>query len=223
MAKSHNREKMLEDLHFIKEAARRNNNILRNINLLQVIRGVALYTGILIFTFSLGLLWAMNYYGSYPSLPSSLNGVVYLLLGLSLIVLGTIKLNMFLRFARSYQKDITLAKLMQEIYTQSVVMIMVPFLMALIVSVIYFSTAGLTQLIVPIITIFIALLLAAFVAILSLKYMLLYVEWLLLSGLFSLFIADKVHPLVILMLTFGVAMIILYLTAVYSSRAEKRV
>lgn len=222
MSAKHDREEMLKDLQIIKAAVSKDNNMLKYINLLDAIRGVALYSGILIFVFCVSLLKLMDHYGSYHSLPADIKFVFYIVLGVCVLVIGIVKLRTLLKFARKYHKDISLAKLIREIYTQSFLMITTSFVMALLVLLIYFATADLAYLIVPMIAIIVALLMTAFVAVLNLNEMLIYVEWLLVSGLFSLFIADRINSLVILMLTFGVGMIILYLIALSSSLTEKR-
>lgn len=217
-----NRDEMLKDLQLIKEAARKNNNILKYISVSEGTKTVALFTGILINGLSLVLLWMIGSYGSYQSLPYVFKLLVYGILVLGVIGLVALKANVFLKLVRRYKKDMSFVMLMREIYTKTLLMIIIPFFLTMGVFCVYFAISGLSYLIVPVLAILVSLLMAGFIAVLNLKDYLVFFEWLLLSGLFSLFIAKNTHPLICLILTFGIGMFILYFSTLISLSREKR-
>lgn len=216
-----NKDQMLKDLQFIKEAVKKNNNIFKYISLSEGIKTIALFAGIIIISLSLIFLLLIRYYGGYQEIPYIVKTITYIILGASLVWLMWYKIKIFLEMAKRYRKDITLIKLLREVYTRSMLMVLIPFIITICVVIIYLSLFNLVYLITPVLAILIALLTAAIVVILNLKDFLLFFGWLLISGLFSLFIADKVHPLIILIITFGIAMIILYLSTLITISREK--
>lgn len=216
-----NKDQMLKDLQFIKEAVKKNNNIFKYISLSEGIKTIALFAGIIIISLSLIFLLLIRYYGGYQEIPYIVKSITYIILGASLVWLMWYKIKIFLEMAKRYRKDITLIKLLREVYTRSMLMVLIPFIITICVVIIYLSLFNLVYLITPVLAILIALLTAAIIVILNLKNFLLFFGWLLISGLFSLFIADKVHPLIILIITFGIAMIILYLSTLITISREK--
>lgn len=221
MNDSNNKEQMLKDLQFIKEAVKKNNNIFKYISLSEGIKTIALFTGIIIISLSLIFLLLIRYYEGYQEIPFIVKTITYFILGVSLVWLGWYKIKIFLELAKRYRKDITLINLLREVYTRSMLMVLIPFTITICVVIIYLSLFNLVYLITPVLAILVALLMAVIIVILNLKDFLPFFGWLLISGLFSLFIADKVHPLIILIITFGISMIILYLTALISTLREK--
>ncbi|MGD9677025.1 MAG: hypothetical protein AB7V16_01510 [Vulcanibacillus sp.] len=213
MSELNNKDEMLKDLQFIKEAVKKNNNLLKYISLSEGIKNVALFSGIFITVISLILLWMIGSYGSYQDLPTIVKLSIYLFLGVSFIGLILIKIKVFLKIVRRHRKDITFTMLMREVYTRTLLTIMIPFLITIVVFCVYFSINGLTFLIVPILAILLSLLMVSFMIVLNFQDLLLSFQWLLFSGLFSLFIAELLHPLVILIFTFGITMFILYVSA----------
>lgn len=216
-----NKDQMLKDLQFIKEAVKKNNNIFKYISLSEGIKTIALFAGIIIISLSLIFLLLIRYYGGYQEIPYIVKSITYIILGASLVWLGWYKIKILLRIARKYRKDITFIKLLREVYTKSMLMIIIPFAITIGVVSIYLSIYNLYHLITPVLAILIALLMAAIIVVLNLKDFMVAFGWLLISGLFSLFIADKVHPLIILIITFGIAMIILYLSTLITILREK--
>lgn len=90
------RDEMLKDLQFIKEAVKKNNNILRYISISSAVKFVALFTAIIIIGFSLIYLWIIDYYGGYNNTPNQLKLLAYFFIGTSLIVLSWYKIKSFL-------------------------------------------------------------------------------------------------------------------------------
>ena len=213
MGDLNNKDEMLRDLQFIKEAVKKNNNLLKYISISEGIKNVALFSGIIITVISLIFLWMIGSYGSYQDLPTTVKLSIYFILGLSFIGLVLIKIKVFLKIVRRHRKDMTFVMLMKEVYTRTLLTIMIPFLITIVIFCIYLPISGLTYLIVPILAILISLLMVSFMIVLNCQDFFLSFQWLLISGLFSLFIANIIHPLVILIFTFGIAMFVLYISA----------
>ncbi len=221
MSDINNKEEMLKDLQFIKEAVRKNSNILKYISVSEGIKNVALLTGLFIIVLSVVLLWIIGDYGSYQELPDTVKSLVYTILILFVVIIAWFKIKSFLKIARKYREDMTILMLLKEVYTKTLLMIMIPFLISIIVFCVYLPINNLSHLIVSILAILISLLMTSFIITLNLKDFMLFSEWLLLSGLLSLFISDSIHPLIILIFTFGFAMLILYLSALVAISREK--
>ena len=222
MSEIKNRDQLLKDLQMIKEAASKNNNILKYIAVSEGIKNAALLSASIIIGISAILLWKINIYGSYNALPSSIKIGLYVVLVVSVIGIGWFKSNFFLKTARKHKKDINFINMIKEIYTKTLLIIVIPFFMAIAAFCVYFSISELSHLIVPVLAILVSLFMASVLAFLNLKDFLIYFEWLFISGLFTLFIADKMHPLYSLIVTFGIGMFMLYLSARMSILKEKR-
>jgi hypothetical protein len=222
MSEIKNKDEMLQDLQFIKEAIKKNYSILKYISLNEGIKTVALLTGMIVVAICLVLLWVSNSYGSFIALPRSYKIAAYIVIALSTVGLGCLKSRLFLKIARRHKSDIKLTALARELYTRTLLMIMIPMMMTIAVFSVYFSISGLSHLIAPVIIILLALLMIAMVSVLNLKDFLLSQEWMLLSGFISLFIADKVSPLIIIIFTFGIGMFVLYFSAALAVGREKR-
>ena len=222
MTEIKNRYQLIKDLEMIKEAAKKNNNILKYIPVAEAIKNVALFTAVVIIGISAMLLWQINLYGSYNALPNSIKISLYGVIVASVIGIGWFKTSFFLKIARKYKKDIKFITMIKEIYTKTLLIIVIPFLIAIVALCVYFSILGLLHLIVPILAVLVSLFIASMLAFLNLKDLLPFFEWLFISGLFALFIADKIHPLYSLMLTFGIGMLILYVSSIISISKEKR-
>ena len=217
-----NRDELLKDLQFIKDAAVKNNNILKFISASEGIRYIALLFCLLITFFSLSVQWMLVSYGSFANIPDSIKIIFFILVGLSILCLVWLKINVFLKSARKYKNQISLIMLIKQIYTRTLVIIIIPFSIAIAAICIYFSVSDLSNLIIPVLSILISLLMVSIMAIMNLKDFLTAFDRLLISGSFSFFLADKIGAPILLILTFGVGMLILYISAQISLSREKR-
>ena len=217
-----NRDELLKDLQLIKEAVKRNSSIFKYIPIAQSIKNVALFTGIAIIACSFLLLWINDFYGSYSEIPAVIKIVLYIAVGLSFAGLAYYKIRSILQYLRRYKKDVNLEMLLNEVYTKTFYMSITPLVLTLAVFCVYLPTAGLSHLIIPVVSIIIALMLTTMMVTMNLKEFLLCGEWLFLSGSFSLFISGMASPYVLLILTFGIGMLILYFSILLSSSKEKR-
>jgi hypothetical protein len=222
MSEIKNKDEMLRELQFIKEAVKKNSSILKYISLTEGTKTIALATGAAIVVICLTFLLVIEYYGSYQASPPVFKIIIYTVIALSIAGIGWLKSKLFLKLARRHKKDMNLIMLLREVYTRTLLMIMIPILMTIAVLCIYFAIHGLSYLIAPIITILLALLMISIIAVLNIKDFLLCFEWLLISGFISLFIADRVSPLIIVIFTFGIGMFVLYISASIAVSKEKR-
>jgi len=222
MEQLNNKDELLKDLQLIKEAARKNNNIFKFITISEGIKNVALFSGIFIVTFSLVFLWLIDNYGSFQGMPDMVKLSVFVVPLLSVGGIIWFKIKVFLKLAKKYKNDMNLIMLIKEIYTGSFVIIMIQFMLAIGVFCVYLPVAGMSHLIVPVLSIIISLLMISVMTILNLKDFLFTIEWLLISGSISLFIANKISAPILMILTFGAGMLILYLSAQISISREKR-
>jgi len=217
-----NKEELLKDLQLIREAAIKNNNILKFISVSGGIKNVALYTGIVILVFGLALLWIDSRFGSYQQLPAGIRTLIQILMAVFAAILVWVKINALLRMARKLDKDMTVIKLMKEIYTKTMSIVTLPFIISTAALCVYFSISGMTQLIVPVLSIMVSLLLVSIMTFVYIREFLAAYIWLLLSGSISLFLADRVPMPLILVFTFGLCMFVIYITALRSISREKR-
>lgn len=217
-----NKDALLKDLQFIKEAARKNNNIFKFINISEGIKNVALFSGVFIVTFSLIFQWLIEHYGSFQELPNMVKAAVYVFPIISVVGIVFFKIKVFLKLGKKYKNDMNLIMLLKEIYTSTFVIIMIQFIIAIAVLCVFLPISGMSHLIVPILSIVVSLLMVSVMTFFNLKDFLFIIEWLLISGSFSLFVADHVSTPVLTILTFGVGMLILYLSAHVSILREKR-
>lgn len=222
MSEMNNRDEIIKDLQLIKEAAKKNNSFLKKVSLSEGIKLTALLTGLFIFLLGFLVLWLEHRYGGYDQIPDTLKLVFYISLGLISAGLVINKVKGILKALKKYSQDINLVKLVQELYARKVLMTLGPYMLSIIVFIIYFSVSDLTHLIVPFMAILTSLIFLTMHSFINIRGMMGSFLWLLFSGLVSLFFAGSIHSVILLFLTFGVGMIILYGAIQISSKKEKR-
>ncbi len=179
-------------------------------------------TGLFIILISTVLLWLEHYYGSNTLIPAAVKIGIYMIIGLCTVGLMINKVVSIIKVLRRYRQDMNVMVLFKELYTRKFWMLMAPHVMAIVVFIIYLSVSKLAFLIVPVLAVLVALLFINLQSIMNIKEPLLSGAWMLVSGLFSLFIAQRVNSLILLSLTFGVGMIVLYISVQISTSGEKR-
>ncbi len=222
MNKTEGREELLKDLQQIKEAVKKNNSILKSVSLSEGLKSTGLMTGLFIILISTVLLWLEHYYGSYTLIPAAVKIGIYMIIGLCTVGLLINKVVSIIKVLRRYRQDMNVMVLFKELYTRKFWMLMAPHVTAIVVFIIYLSVSELAFLIVPVLAVLVALLFINLQSIMNIKETLLSGAWMLVSGLFSLFIAQLVNSLILLSLTFGVGMIVLYISVQISTSGEKR-
>ena len=216
------REELLKDLQLIKEAVKKNNSILKSVSLSEGLKSTGLMTGIFIIFISLVMLWIEHNYGSYALIPAAVKTGFYMFVGFCSVGLMINKVVSIVKVLRRYKQDMNVMALFEELYTHKFWMLMAPHVVAMVVFIIYLSVSDLAFLIVPVLAILVALIFINLQSIINIRETLLSGVWMLVSGLLSLFIAYRVNSLILLSLTFGGGMLVLYISVQISTSREKR-
>ncbi|HEY8499778.1 MAG TPA: hypothetical protein VIL89_04090 [Clostridia bacterium] len=216
-----NTEELIKDLQFIKEAVKKNNSILKRIPIYEGLKNTALITGILIILISAAVILLEYYYGSYSAIPGTVKLVLYIIIGLCTAGVATKKITDIMKVVRKSERDINIMKLFNELHIRRYWAVIYPFVISIAVFIIYFSVSGLTRLIIPFMAVMASLVLFNIQPILNVREIAVSFHWLLFSGLLSLFAAGKWNPLIILILTFGIGMILIYISIRVSCSKEK--
>jgi len=216
------REELLKDLQLIKEAVKKNNSILKSVSLSEGLKSTGLMTGIFIIFISLVLLWLEHNYGSYALIPAAVKTGFYMFVGFCSVGLMINKVVSIVKVLRRYKQDMNVMALFEELYTHKFWMLMAPHVVAMVVFIIYLSVSDLAFLIVPVLAILVALIFINLQSIINIRETSLSGVWMLVSGLLSLFIAYRVNSLILLSLTFGGGMLVLYISVQISTSREKR-
>ena len=216
------REELLKDLQLIKEAVKKNNSILKSVSLSEGLKSTGLMTGIFIIFISLVLLWLEHNYGSYALIPAAVKTGFYMFVGFCSVGLMINKVVSIVKVLRRYKQDMNVMALFEELYTHKFWMLMAPHVVAMVVFIIYLSVSDLAFLIVPVLAILVALIFINLQSIINIRETLLSGVWMLVSGLLSLFIAYRVNSLILLSLTFGGGMLVLYISVQISTSREAK-
>jgi hypothetical protein len=201
-------EEVIADLKMIKEAVSKSDNFFRFIDTRRAMRGVMLATGLMIAFFSGLFYYLTSIYGSFMAMPLNLRIILFVLVGIGWIVLGFIKASGFINSGRAVSKDMNLNKLFNEIYTSRMLTLMLPYIMVIILIVIFLCTRDYFEYITPGLAILFGLLFIAMSPIIYFKELYLLSAWLIATGLLTLFLASVFHPLAVLGLTFGAGFIL---------------
>lgn len=203
------------DLKLIKKAVSRSDSILGFIDVAGMFRGVLLACGLLIVTFSAVVYYFLERYESFEAIPVNIRIILFTLIGLSLFGVGYVKLRNFMRQAREFSDDKTLSKLLVELYTPRFLALLLPNLSVIILAIVFLASRGYGLYIIPSFAVLFGLL------VISVSYLFLTKEiylsglWLTATGLLTLFMAEAIHPLAVLVITFAAgciqASLLLYL------------
>ncbi len=198
----------LEDLAYIKSSLAKTSGVFRFFAFEKAMRIVVLLFGILTVFFASVFYYLIHHYSSYAAIPASYKVALYLLLATAIILVSLLKTRNFLSVFKEIKADIPLKQLLKEVYSRQVKVLLVAFFLALTVVIIFLATHGLAAYIVSFIAIFYALMYKSFLSAFGMEDAFILAEWLLVTGLISLFLLDKMHSLMILNLTFGLGMIL---------------
>jgi hypothetical protein len=221
MSEFKNTEELIKDLQLIKEAVRKNNSILKRVPISEGLKHATLITGILIILISSAIILLECYYGSYSAIPGTVKLIIYVIIFLCSAAVAVKKITDIIKVVRRCEQDISIMKLFNELYIRRYWAVVYPSVISIAAFVIYFSITDLTHLIIPFLAVMASLVLFGIQSILNVREIAVSFHWLLFSGLLSLFVAGKWNPLIILILTFGVGMILIYITIKVSSSKEK--
>lgn len=213
-------EHLVNDLVFIKEAISKNNNIFKYFSVSRALRGVLLYAGLIIISLSLFVNYLLARYDSFAGVPIALKRFTYLLVAVGLLILVIIKLNSIVKAAKGVQSDMTVTKLIKEVYTGQTLMVMIPFLITVVLFIVFFYQKGLVEYMVPFAAILFGLLINSLVNVFHIKEMLVMGDWLIATGFIALFFLASLNPVLIIALTFGLGCIAMYISGLIFSEQE---
>jgi hypothetical protein len=199
---------VIADLKLIKEAVSKSDSFFRFIDTRRAMRGVMLVGGLMIVFFSGLFYYLLSGYGSFMAIPFQFRVILLVLVGLCWLALGFIKARGFLISGRAISRDMNLKKLFDEIYTSRMLNLMIPYLLVIILIVIFLCNRGQFIFIVPALAILFGLLFIAMGPIVYLKELYLLSAWLIATGLLGLFTAANIHPMAVLGFTFGAGFIL---------------
>ncbi len=221
MKKENEVKQVIEDLMYIKNAITKNSNIFKFISITEILKTFLLVTGIMIIAISGGIYYLIQHYGGFTQIPTEIKTVIYGILILATIMAGIFKSKKLLQAAKYVNQDITVGKLISEVYTTQSLLVIFPFLITIGLTTVFFVNFGHTNYIVPFLALFVGLLCNSMVNIFYLKELSILGGWLVLSSLISLLALITLHPLLIVIFTFGMGFIILYGAILVISASEK--
>ncbi len=201
-------EEVIADLRLIKEAVGKSDNFFRFIDTRRAMRGVILLTGLMIAFFSGLFYYLTSIYGSFMAMPLNLRISFLVLVGIGWLALGFVKAGGFLKSGRAVSKDMNLNKLFNEIYTSRMLALMLPYILVIILAVIFLYNMGQFVYIAPVLAVLFGLLFVAMSPIIYFKELYLLSAWLIATGLLTLFSAAVIYPMAVLGLTFGAGFIL---------------
>lgn len=206
--KSQELGEVIADLKLIKEAVSKSDSFFRFIDTRGALRSVMLAAGLLTGLVSVLFYYLVAVYGSFTAIPLNIRIIIYVLIGLVWCFLGYLKLSNFLRSGRVVSSDMTLIRLFDEIYTSRLIALMLPFMLSIILSVVFLCTIDQFIYITPALAILFGLLFIAMTPIVYLKELYLLSIWLVATGLLALFTAGTFHPMAVLGFTFSAGFIL---------------
>ncbi len=214
-------QQVLEDIKSIKKAVEKSNNIMKLIPFGKVMSFVLLLGGILILAIASAFYCMIDYFGQYSDIPFEFKALLYLLCFVSMVCVGSVKTFRMLKSVRNTGYSITSIELIKEVYSKQFKAISFPFFLVLTVVIVFLATHGLSIYIVPFLAIWYALAYKSIITLFGVEDVFILSEWLLLTGLISLFFIEKIHSLIILNITFGLGMLVASVVY-YMFHAKKR-
>ncbi len=213
---------VIADLKLIKEAVSRSDGIIRFIDIRGALKIVLLATGLMIALFSVLFYYLIEYYGSFTAVPLNIRTILFFLIGLTLFIIGYLKISNFLRSARGIRGDMTLNSFFDEFYTPRLIALQLPFMIVIVLAIIFLCSNGLLIYITPVLAILFGLLFVSFITLFYLKELYFLSVWLIATGLLTLFIAVTLHPLAVLGLTFSAGFVLASLLLYLDLPGQKR-
>ncbi|KAB3530710.1 hypothetical protein [Alkaliphilus serpentinus] len=220
MSKKGEVEKLVDDLVFIKEAIKKNNSIFKYFSISRALRGVLLYSGLVVISFSLWLNHLISKYDSFQAAPIILKRFTYFLIVIALVIVVIFKIKTMIRAAQKVQSDITVTKLIKEVYTGQTLMVMIPFIITIALFIVFLQQQALGDYILPIVAILVGLLTNSVVSVFHIKELIIMGDWLIITGFITLFFLSSFSTALILAFTFGLGCIVMYFATFLSSSQE---
>lgn len=214
-------QEVLEDIKLIKKAVEKSNNIMKLIPFGKIMSFVLLLGGILILAISSAFYCMIGYFGQYSDIPFEFKALLYLLCSIAMLYVGSIKTTRMLKSVRKKGYSITSIGFIKEVYSRQFKAIVFPFFLVFAVITVFLATRGFSIYIVPFLAIWYALVYKSIITLFGVEDVFILSEWLLITGLASLFFIEKIHTLVILNITFGLGMLVASVVY-YMFHAKKR-
>ncbi|HOJ83855.1 MAG TPA: hypothetical protein PLZ49_02415 [Bacillota bacterium] len=210
-----NLDEVLSDLAAIKEAFLKSSGIFRFFDAGGLLRGVLLIGGILIAFFAAAFHLLVKHYGTFAAAPAHYKALFWILLALSIPLTAYLKINNFLRGARLVKSNMTLYKLIKEIYTPQFISMSLPHLAAIALAVFFLYQKEMTLYLVPVLALLFGLFTVSLSLVFYMKWVYLLGFWLVAAGLLTLFAAERLSIPAMLVLSFSAGFILaaLYLYA----------
>lgn len=202
--------KLVEDLQLVKSAVVRSNSIFRFINISRAMALVGLWGGVGLAVLAGFSYFLTAYYGAFAAAPVALQAAFYVILALFWAAVGIYKIKLILRHARRTFQDITVLRLLSDVYTPQSTSLIIPFALTAVGLLAFLLTRGLTLYIVPVFSMLLGLIYISFVNIFYLREMYLAGSWLLISGLVTLFFAERLPPSLAVIITFACSFVLLF-------------
>jgi len=210
MADKVNVDRLVEDLQFVKTAITKSNHIFKYVKISKALGLVGLWIGLGI-TMLAGLAYGLiNRFGSFAQVPSASRIVLYSAMTVLFVATAVGKIVLVLRSARQTYQDITLIRMIEEIYRPQTLNIIIPFVMTITGITVFLTSNGLHVYLVPVLSVLFGLMFIAFLNVFYFSEMLVAGDWLIITGLITLFNAQTLHPLLALIITFGLGFPMLY-------------
>lgn len=203
-------QQLIDDLIFVKKAIVKNSNILKLINLGQLLSGAIFAAGVVTILLSGTIYLFIQKYGSFAEMPGPLRGTMLFLVALLVVGTGVGKLYSLVRYVNRSNNNLTVRRLVGEIYTPRALHILIPYLTATILIVFYLVANQHIIYLVPALAILTGLLCLAYVNVFYMRELVFTGDWLLATGLLTLFLNGSLHPLLATILTFGLGFCTIY-------------
>ncbi len=216
-----NVDNLLNDITYIKKAIQKHNNILKYISLSKVLSFIAILGGFFIITLCSIVYFIISHYSSYAAVPQNIKMILYFVIALSTVGMGFLKVKSILGEYKQINMDITFIRLFKEVYTPYTLTILIPYVISISFIMIFLVTNGYLLYIVPVLAILLGLLMSGFVNVFYLKELILFGNWLIVTGLIGLFALRHIHPSLLIILTFGIGLILMGIGGLIISARER--
>ncbi|MEW6243268.1 MAG: hypothetical protein AB1497_03195 [Bacillota bacterium] len=202
--------KLVDDLENIKAAIDKSNSIWKYVDLTRRISLILLLSGVAITLFSAVIYALIQRYGEYEAVPAHLRIALYVSVAVVAAAIALGKIKGVMDETRTIHRDMTVIRLVKEIYTPQTLCVLIPYITVIALVAVFLNKGGHTAYVVPALSILFGLFLLAFANIFFMKELLVVGDWLLGTGLLTLFMAGTLHPLIALILTFGLGLPTMY-------------
>jgi len=200
---------LIDDVEFISSSIRKNASVIQQIAIHKTLRLTSLIAGISIIVLSIGFYWAVQKFGNFTDIPTSVKTVLFIGVGLSFVGVGIVKNVQFLHSAREIQPGISYWALLRSLHAQWMPLYYLPTAVVMITLLGYQISNGYTHQIVPTIAIGYGLMLNSFGAVLRVHSFIATAYWFLITGLISLF-TPWISPFIAISYSVGIGMLFLW-------------